>query len=108
LFDNDRPVTQHDGRDPQYELDIVEVADEIARAIPGVTSVRLFGSRKYPGKRRSDLDLLVSGPTSLAELNEFRAVSQHYLPLDLWLEGGETASSAVNGSMLPVAARSHD
>jgi predicted nucleotidyltransferase len=88
LFDNDRPVTQHDDRDPLYELDIVDVANEIARVIPGVTAVRLFGSRKYLGKRRSDLDLLISGPSSLAELNEFRAISQLYLPLDLWLEGG--------------------
>jgi predicted nucleotidyltransferase len=87
-----------------FELDIIDVAAEIAAEIPGVTSVRLFGSRKYLGKVRSDLDLLISGPSNLSSLLAFRSTSQHYQPLDLWLATGETAISAVNGSALQVQA----
>jgi len=69
-----------------------------------VTSVQLFGNRKYLGKVRSDLDLLISGPSNLSSLLAFRSTSQHYQPLDLWLATGETAISAVNGSALQVQA----
>jgi hypothetical protein len=85
-----------------YELDIVDIASEIAREITGVISVSLFGSRKYPGKIRSDLDLLVTGPLNMGALTYFREKFQHYGPLDLWLAVGETAASVVNGSVLPV------
>lgn len=87
-----------------YELDIVEVARDIASKTPGVTSIKLFGSRKFPGKVRSDLDLLITGPTNLESLLSVRNSLQHYQPLDLWLVTGESAISAVNGSTLPVAA----
>ena len=69
-----------------------------------MTSVRLFGSRKYLGKVRSDLDLLISGPSNLGSLSAFRSSFQHYQPLDLWLATGETATSVVNGSTLPLPA----
>ena len=37
-------------RPDYFELNVVDVAADIAIRVPGVTSVRLFGSRKYPGK----------------------------------------------------------
>jgi DpnII restriction endonuclease len=85
-----------------YELDIVKVAAEIATQVPGTASVRLFGSRKYPGKVRSDLDLLITGPSNTSLLLNFRNKFQHYKPLDLWLANGDTAVSSVNGSILPI------
>jgi len=92
-----------------FELDLVDVASDIATQVPGVTSVRLFGSRKYLGKVRSDLDLLITGPSNLESLLNLRSRFQHYEPLDLWLAAGETAISAVNGSTLPVhALRSYE
>ena len=87
-----------------FELDLVGVAAELAATIPGVRSIRLFGSRKYPGKVRSDLDLLITGPSNLSSLLDFRDKFQHYKPLDLWLASGGAATSAVNGSVLPVEA----
>jgi hypothetical protein len=86
-----------------FELDVVAVARDIAERIPGVTQVSLFGSRKYPGKIRSDLDLLVWGVSNSADLNAFRDSRQHLQPLDLWQEMGGMAISATNGSSLPVA-----
>jgi hypothetical protein len=85
-----------------YELDLVTLAEELALSLGGEITVSLFGSRKYPGKTRSDLDLLVEGPSSLEALNEFRDAQQHYQPLDLWLRLGDSAVSAVTGSTLPV------
>jgi hypothetical protein len=87
-----------------FELDLEAVAAELATAVPGVVSVHLFGSRKYPGKTRSDLDLLVIGPANLASLVEFRDQAEHRKPLDLWLVTGGAAASAVNGSVLLVDA----
>jgi hypothetical protein len=96
-------------RPDYFELDIVEIAADIAANVPDVTSVRLFGSRKYPGKVRSDLDLLIAGPASLPSLLEFRNRLRHYKPLDLWLVYGTTATSAVNESVLTVeAVRSYE
>lgn len=91
-------------RPDYFELDLVDVASDIATQVPGVTSVRLFGSRKYLGKVRSDLDLLITGPSNLESLLALRSRFQHYEPLDLWLVAGETAISAVNGSTLQVQA----
>jgi hypothetical protein len=58
--------------------------------------------QKYPGKIRSDLDLLVAGTLNMGALTNFQENFQHYAPLDLWLAVGETAASVVNGSVLPV------
>ena len=74
----------------------------MASSIPDVTAVRLFGSRKYHGKLRSDLDLLVEGPHNSVRLLEFRRRHQQYSALDLWLVTGDTATSVVNGSVLNV------
>jgi hypothetical protein len=86
-----------------FTLDIVEVATAIASFDSNVTEIRLFGSRKYPGKVRSDLDFLVTGPANVSTLVDFRNQSQLYNPLDLWLASGETATSSVNGSWLRIA-----
>lgn len=85
-----------------YVLDLVDVAAKIATQVAGTDRVLLFGSRKYPGKVRSDVDLLVFGPTALPQLSDFRSSDERYEPLDLWLAHGTTAMSAVNGSTLPV------
>jgi predicted nucleotidyltransferase len=85
-----------------FELDLVAVASELAARVSNVSSVRLFGSRKYPGKVRSDLDLLVFGPTNLSSLLDFRNRFNRYEPLDLWLVSGDSATSAVNGSSLQI------
>lgn len=69
---------------PRYfTLDIVDVATAIARSDVGVTRVSVFGSRKFPGKIRSDLDLLVQGPSNMSTMIDFRDQSQLYQPLDL-------------------------
>lgn len=86
-----------------FELDLVVLARDIAEKVKDVQRVALFGSRKYPGKVRSDVDLLVSGPSSGDVLVDFRESNRHYAPLDLWLEQGGSAFSVVNGSMLSVA-----
>jgi hypothetical protein len=86
-----------------FELNLVDLAAKMAAQIPGVTSVHLFGSRKYPGKLRSDLDLLVTGMHNSVALLQFRDLHLHYAPLDLWAVSGDTATSAVNGSMLSVS-----
>lgn len=65
-------------------------------------SVALFGSRKYPGKVRSDLDLLIVGPSNVDLLVGLRSSVPHYKPLDLWLVAGENAYSTVNGSLVSV------
>lgn len=86
-----------------FDLDLVAVADDVATRVAGVDSVRLFGSRKYEGKVRSDLDLLITGPRSNDVLLEFRSSQPQYEPLDLWLAMGDFAVSAVTGSTLPIA-----
>lgn len=86
-----------------FELDLLQLAADIVDGVEGVTRVALFGSRKYPGKVRSDVDLLVSGPPSGDVLVAFRQSNPHYAPLDLWLERGGVAFSVVNGSMLNPA-----
>lgn len=86
-----------------YDLDLVLVAEEIASRLGDVKSVHLFGSRKYPGKVRSDLDLLVDGPSNTSSLLGLRKGTQHYQPLDLWLAAGDSATSAVNGSTLLIS-----
>ncbi|MFS2030263.1 MULTISPECIES: hypothetical protein [unclassified Curtobacterium] len=86
-----------------YDLDLVTLAEELAEDLGEEITVQLFGSRKYPGKTRSDLDLLVAGPSGLEALNAFRDSRQHYQPLDLWLQTGDSAVSAVTGSVLRVA-----
>ncbi|WP_193664368.1 PD-(D/E)XK nuclease domain-containing protein [Nocardioides kribbensis] len=86
----------------EYFMDLVDLAADLAHGVGGVDRVSLFGSRKYPGKVRSDVDLLVSGPASGDVLVDFRESSRQYQPLDLWLEQGGSAFSVVNGSMLAV------
>ena len=54
-----------------FDLDLIVLASEIADKVTGVERVALFGSRKYPGKVRSDVDLLVSGPASGDLLSNF-------------------------------------
>lgn len=89
-----------------FDLDLIAVGDDLARSVPDVEAIRLFGSRKYPGKTRSDLDLLVTGPPNLEALLQFRSSNQFYQPLDLWLVLGDSAVSAVTGSTLPVSSLS--
>lgn len=85
-----------------FELDLVTIACAIAEDVTGVERVALFGSRKYPGKVRSDVDLLISGPSTGDVLIAFRESNRLYAPLDLWLDHGGSAFSVVNGSTLNV------
>lgn len=86
-----------------FTLDILSVAAELASMVPGVDSVHLFGSRRSPGKVRSDLDLLVVGAQNQSSLVEFRHRDRQYQPLDLWLAAGTHAISAVNGSKIKIS-----
>lgn len=84
-------------------MELESLAQELVAAVPEVGRIAMFGSRKYAGKVRSDLDLLISGPASADVLVDFRESRTEYQPLDLWLEvPGGAAVSAVNGGVLQI------
>lgn len=89
--------------DKFFFMELGSLAQELVASVPEVRRIAMFGSRKYVGKVRSDLDLLISGPASADVLVDFRESRTEYQPLDLWLEvPGGTAVSAVNGGVLQI------
>lgn len=86
----------------KYKLN--EIVEALGRAIPAITSVALFGSRRYKtGSLRSDVDLLVftNGYVRPVDLRTFAL--DRYPFLDLFLVTGARAVSVMNESFVDAA-----
>jgi predicted nucleotidyltransferase len=86
-------------------IDLHEILANFSERVPGVRSMRLFGSRRYKtGSLRSDIDLLVefdgSRPTDRQLAEAVRRVSVY---IDPFVVSGNSARSAINGSTISAS-----